>query len=583
MSGSRQFADKDFSTKRDFSALRQALDARLETLRTWRWSWWQHWRELAEYILPRRYIWLITPNRFNKGSPINQRIIDSTGTIAARTLAAGLMSGTCSPARPWFHLTTQDPAVAEIGEVRKWLGEVTTRMQQVMASSNYYTAKAVQYFDLVVFGTAPMIIYEDKDFGIRCFNPCAGEYFCVAGKNFTVEGLFREFVMSIAQLVDEFGKENLPEGVRQSAENASQLSREMIVRHAIEPNPEFQPGIATPGKTGVPRLFRFREVYWLAGQTDQHVLRIRGFHDQPFSCPRWDTLSNDAYGRSPCMDALGDVKQLQLEQKRKAQAIDKMVNPPMLADPSMKNEPASVLPGAVTYANSLNGNNGFRPVYTVMPPIAELKQDIAETQLRIKNTLFNDLFMMISELNTVRSATEIDARREEKLMMLGPVLERNDNEGLDPDIRRIYGLMARSGMLPPIPDALKMSGSPIKVSYVSTLADEQKTANLSSIERLFAFVGNLQAVDPGALDNLDVDEAIDKYAEIMRVPAEIIRDRKQVAAMRAQRQQQQHAAEAAQAGMAAVQGAQVLSQTDVGGGQNALQMALGNAAPAGNA
>ena len=48
------------------------------------------------------------------------------------------------------------------------------------------------------------------------------------------------------------------------------------------------------------------------------------------------------------MDALGDIKQLQLEQKRKAQAIDKNVNPPMIADPSMKNEPASLLPGAVT-------------------------------------------------------------------------------------------------------------------------------------------------------------------------------------------------------------------------------------------
>jgi hypothetical protein len=33
----------------------------------------------------------------------------------------------------------------------------------------------------------------------------------------------------------------------------------------------------------------------------------------------------------------------------------------------------------------------------------------------------NDLFRMISELDTVRSATEIDARREEKLVLLGPV------------------------------------------------------------------------------------------------------------------------------------------------------------------
>src|SRR5689334_10987765 len=82
--------------------LRRHCEGRLIGLRVNRYSWWVHARELADYILPRRYKWLITPNQMNRGSPINQHILDSTGTLAARNLASGMMSGITSPTHPWF-------------------------------------------------------------------------------------------------------------------------------------------------------------------------------------------------------------------------------------------------------------------------------------------------------------------------------------------------------------------------------------------------------------------------------------------------------------------------------------------------
>ena len=91
------------ATKEDRD-LRSKCEGRLLGLRVNRYSWWTHARELAEYILPRRYKWLITPNMQNRGSPINQHILDSTGTLAARNLASGMMSGVSSPSRPWIKL-----------------------------------------------------------------------------------------------------------------------------------------------------------------------------------------------------------------------------------------------------------------------------------------------------------------------------------------------------------------------------------------------------------------------------------------------------------------------------------------------
>src|SRR5439155_5936576 len=120
----------------------------------------------------------------------------------------------------------------------------------------------------------------------------------------------------------------------------------------------------------------WRECYWQEGSSQDQVMSQRGFHEFPAICPRWYLVSNDVYGRSPAMDALGDQKQLQLEQKRKAQAIDKMVNPPLLADNALKNEPASTLPGGVTYVPSTGQVGGMKPIYTVMPKLNEMMLDI---------------------------------------------------------------------------------------------------------------------------------------------------------------------------------------------------------------
>src|SRR6185369_16659004 len=200
------------------------------------------------------------------------------------------------------------------------------------------------------------------------------------------------------------------------------------------------------------------------------LLRARGFHDWPVMAPRWDVQSNDPYGRSPGMDALGDIKQLQQETRRKAQAIDKMVNPPLLADVQLKNQPMSLLPGGVTYVSGLGRDReGARPIYTIMPPIAEMMQDIREVQQRIKITFHNDLFTGITDLQTVRTATEIDARREENLVLLGPVLERILGEGLGKAIDRAWGIMWRGRLFPTPPQALAGQPTHIQVDYVSML------------------------------------------------------------------------------------------------------------------
>ena len=563
--------------------LRKSVNGRLVGLRTNRYSWWTHWRECADYILPRRYKWLITPNQQSRGSPINQHVLDSTGTLAARNLAAGIMTGCTDPTKRWFNLKVGHIDSTQTSPISLWLAECERLLALIFQESNFYTAMATLYFDLVVFGTGTMIIYEDFDNVIACFNPCAGEYYLEASDRLRVDTLYREFTYTVSQVVQRWGLENCSPAVQRLwKQGGANLTRELVVAHAVEPNIQ-------PEKYGIPNHFKHREVYWEWGGSASPqggssytpgVLYRGGFYEQPFIAPRWDIVANDAYGRGPGMDALPDIKQLQLEVKRKAQAIDKLVNPPMLADVQLKNQPASLLPGGVTYVAGLmsQGKPGFAPVYQVQPPVKEIMEDLNEVRERIKSIFFNDLFRTISQFETRSNVTaaEIDARKAESFVMLGPVLGRINGEGLAVAVDRVFNIASRAGIMPPAPK--EVQGEHVTIQFVSMLETAQSAAASSGIERILSVAGNLAGVKPDAMDNVDTDFALEKMSALLHNDPKLIRSQDQLKQIREQRQQQQQQAAMAQAADTAQKlstGAKTLSETDVGGSQNALEMMLG--------
>jgi hypothetical protein len=112
-------------TSPQVAKLRKQCERRLAALEKERTSWFTHWQELSTYVLPRRGRFLVTPNQGGKGDKNNTKILDPAGTLAARTFAAGMMSGITSPARPWFRFTlgNRDPR-AKAGAVKAWLDDV---------------------------------------------------------------------------------------------------------------------------------------------------------------------------------------------------------------------------------------------------------------------------------------------------------------------------------------------------------------------------------------------------------------------------------------------------------------------------
>ena len=568
---------------RNWEDFRQELEQRLYALRNWRLSWWQHWAKLAEAILPRRYHWLVVPNTFSRGLAINSAIKDPTGAQAVRVCTAGMRSGIMSSSRPWFKIKAGLRNFKPDRAGQLWFEDVQDRIYRVLSGSNYYQSATHMFEDLIVFGTAPKIMYEDRESIIRCYNPCAGEYYLGVGSDFRTNSFYRTFVQTVIQTVQMFGLENVGPEVQTLWENkGASLETEVIIAHAIEPNfSASMPGQA-PKLGVVPGNFIYREYYWLWGRNTPKPLSVKGFRTKPFIAPKWASTSNDAYGRSAGMDALPDVLQLHVMTVRQAEAIEKIVRPPMLATVGLKNQPSSILPGKVTYVAKLD--EGMKSIYDIKIDLEHMSGLIEKIEKRVEKWFFNDLFQMMENLEGVqpRNEMEIAERRGEKLQVLGPIVEGIENELAD-DLRRTIAIMNRRGLLPPKPESLL--GIPLEIEFDSMIAVAQRAAETASMERGMQVVTQLQAAypDKAPADNINIDQWTRIYLDKSAFPVKAMNGEDTVSDIRtgrakanAEAAQKAQQAQALTHTLPAVAGAaKDASQIDVGGALNALQIAGG--------
>lgn len=511
------------------------------------------WRDLGEQYFPRRPRFTVSDT--NKGDRRNQKIINATPTMAARTLRSGMMAGVTSPARPWFRLTTPDPNLAESGPVKEWLHTVSMRMSGVFLKSNLYNILPIIYGDTGVFATAAMWQEEDFDAITRFYSFPIGSYAIATNDKLKVDVLTRDFRMTVRQLVQKFGKKDERTGKPdwsvfsthvKSMWDRSEYETWIDVRHLVQPNMEFDP------KKLNSKYKKFSSCYFESasggGYNDDDrnkYLSEKGYDFFPGLVPRWETTGEDAWGTEcPGIIALGDCKQLQLGEKRSAQAIEKMVNPPMTGPTSMKNSKATILPGDITYLDTRDGQQGFRPAHEVSLRIAELESKNESISKRIQRAFYEDLFLMLA--NSDRrdiTAREIDERHEEKLLALGPVLEQFNQDCLDPLIDNTYDMMLRKSIgpngkfidgaiIPEPPQELR--GIDLKVEYISVMAQAQKLVGIGGQERFTQYLGQVASFDPSVLAKFNSDQAIDVYGDMCSVNPSIIRTDEDAQALRDQ-------------------------------------------------
>jgi hypothetical protein len=513
---------------------------RLGAMKTERSSFFAHWSDVSRHLLPRSGRFFVG-DRNRSGRDRYNSILDNSGTRALRVLGAGLMAGATSPARPWFKLTTPDPDLNRFYAVELWLDDTAERMHRVFAKSNTYRVLHQMYEQMGAFGTAVSVVLPDFNQVIHHYPVTCGQYCLQQDWQGQVNTVYREFEKSVAEVVREFGWANCSRSVQQ-AWNDHSLEQPVKLLHVIEPRDDTERRPGSP----LARDMAWKSIYFELGDDDTKILRESGFDYFPVLAPRWTVDGDDTYGTSPGMESLGDVRQLQQEQLRKGQGIDYQTKPPLQVPSNLANRENEALPGGITYYepgmllpfDQVSPNSGIRAAFEVNLKLDHLLMDIQDVRQRIQQSFFTDLFLMLAQAGagSNMTATEVMERHEEKLLMLGPTLERLHNELLQPMIDITFREMLRVGaLLPPPPE---LAGVSLSVEFVSILAQAQRLAGANGVDR---FVGGALAIAkggrPDVLDNVNWDKWSRIYGRQLGVPSEMLVREEDVQAVRQARAQ----------------------------------------------
>lgn len=504
------------------------------------------WLEISEHITPSRGRFLIGKNRNESRSRWN-RIVDSSAVRAANILAAGLMSGMTDPSSQWFALTTGTPNLDEAQAVKVWLDQVQRIMEMAFTRTNTYQALHQGWRDVGTYGVMAMVIAEDDREVFHCYPLSVGEYAIGVDDRGVPDTLYRRFIMTAAQLVARFGRSKLSADVLRNFD-AGQVDHEYKLIHAIEPRFDRQYGKRDS------RNMPWRSVIIQIDSdgTKDGILEESGFNEFPCVVGRWGASASDVYSEeSPGMVALGDVRQLQHEQKQKGNSIDYIVNPPLIMPTAARDNEDDFEPGGRIYLDAPAQKDAVQSAWQVQMDINALRQDIAEVQQRINQAFSVDMFLMLSGQQMGKmTATEVAERHEEKLMMLGPVLSRLNNEVLKPLIERTFSILYRAGQLPPAPPEL--AGVELSIEYTSMLARSQRAIRANSLDQFLQRIGQVAQFDPNVLAKIDSFRIVDEYADYLSVaPSVVVPTEQAQQKIEAQQQAQQQAQQAEQMQQAA--------------------------------
>lgn len=465
-------------------------------------------QELADYFLPRSVQFIARNSR----KPIvkNKKIIDSTPLIALRNFSSGMMSGATSPTNRWFKSVFSNIDLANDYYLKNWCAKQEELTRRILYSSNFYLCLPEIYKQLGVFGFSAIGIEPDYESVVNFKVLPIGSYYYARNSKGKIDTFCRVYMESAKNIVEKFG-ETCPSEIIEMAKEHPLKQYELI--HFVEKNKYYR------YKHLDSKFAKYVSVVILSGKNC--FLSLKGFSKFPYVVFESSNPSDTDYPNDcPGICALADVKQLMTMVREYAKAVKKIVCPTYKGPASLKNKKLADVPGA--YIEEDENGRGISPVYEINPRVLELKQEKDELKQAIKEHFYNDLFAMI--LNTAergRTATEVNELKEEKMVLLSPLLEQI-HCALRDVLFWIYDEEIRVGILEPLKNEYK--NSKFQIEFVSSLAQAQKVSNISSMERFTTFVSNIaNAIDPILKSKLNGEKIIEDYATYANIsPTQLV-------------------------------------------------------------
>lgn len=483
-------------------------------------------RDIVEFIRP-------TGGDFqgeqDKGRKPTTRRYDETAINACLNFQRGMYSLGTSKANRWFDLKTSTGIEAEYLPAKQYL-EVTRDLLSGLIGdprSQFYRHLQPLYGDLGSFGTSALFSQEAAP-GALVFKSVSLANLVMDVDAFgVVDTVIERYTLSAQAAHRRFNKD----GVRCTDANKwheKEPFRRIEFLHAVRLNEHIKPNAKLS-----PESKPFIGCH--ITRDGRELCEKRGFNEFPYQVPRWTQEPGAVYGRGMGLDSLATTMGLNAMKRSNLRAGQNIAEPPILvASESVFGGKIRAHPGDYIYGgiDQMTGRPLVGPMQTganlpVMQQLFEMER------LEVRDVWFFDFFKMAQRANM--TATEVLARQEENLRMLGPHLGLLETDLLEPVLRRVAGFAERNGWLPPIPEEMGQ----IEIEFVSPLAKAQKAADAVAIQRSTAFAMSLAQGNPDAMLKIDVNKAIEMANDALGAPSAILISDEEVQVMKAQQQQAQ--------------------------------------------
>lgn len=539
----------DLATARQESSFRGQRGARMSSPRVMAQDLWSRYQVLCQQRLLfdndyQNQVELLSPGSPDvirtrlAGTSRTERLFDTTAVMASQTLAANIMGAVTNQAVEWERLRFRDDAVNDDQEVSQWLAACDDRMMTGYSASNFYQSAHTYYLNLANFGTAAMFVGRQRaaELHLRFRTLSTGSYVIVENEVGVVDTLYRTIPLTPRQLVQAFGESKVSRKTREQARTTRQMDGPKDVLHCVFPREESQ-----SGKAGN-RFMRYASVYMECDTKE--VIDESGYEEFPFLVSRWETLSDTPYGFGPGHIVLPDVRTLNTLRELHLQQLILWVQPPLKVMQEGVIGNISLAPLALNVVRQMDA---LQPMEIAgRPDLVAIDQ--AELRKSIRDIYFVDALSGLPPPDAQQmTAYEVARRIEIMQRLMGPAFTRLLAEMLDPLADRVFGLLWRAGVLPPVPmqviEAARRNRGQLDVEYEGPLARAQRGADVRAIQEVTAMTKDIAVASqqPQVWDLLDLDAMVRQVARVNGTPRHLVRDTFQVLRMRQARAQQQQA------------------------------------------
>lgn len=512
-------------------------------------AWLSLWRDCAAFCCPdRRQI----VNHAMANQP-DAKFVNSTQ--AENSVAKDCVNVVSGGMRQWvipdgWFQWQPAPQLQGNMQVKEWLADCTARAQGPLEASGFYDATHEMFKDLVVFGTGGKTIMEGVNTPLHVQALAPTEF--VFQTNW--DGEVSRYIVTYHKTADELFKmfgDEVPEKVKADlAGNRPNNKHEVINSVYTRDKAEMKVASYPDDPKGKPI-----ESCWIH-VNDKKVMSEAAFDEMPLTVPRWDKWSNSsAYGVSPAMNALADIRGLNVIDMILAVHAELQINPRVMRGPAEMGA-IDLSPGGVTSVTQMDAVKEW----ATSGSFAVGEKQIERKEASIRAIFHADLFRQISNIQREMTKFEAQMREAEGVIKIAAPMSRLGRDDINPGMRRTFMILYRKGIFAPPPDeAFYTDASGARYLLFPKTIQTNRMARAINGKKNISF-NNLmnrvlpiaEAGRPEVLDNYKWDDICRDMDVADGVPGEWHQTPEDVEKLRAARAQAQKEAAAQEAALKAI-------------------------------